>query len=330
MKKHVASFDYLRVFACLLVLLCHWTQSVGHAEWAGCLSGGTGNTLFFALSGLLLGAASAGGGYKLDFFKKRFLRLYPAFFLLLVVHIGVLYGTGVRLPARSLILNFLGLSWFAHLPGTRHLWFVTGIAGLYALLFALSHMGARRWSVPLCCAGLLALQVLLKAVGISQGSYCSLLLAGVLGFACGPYVERISARTPRGLRIASLPVALAVYGLVCTALNGISPGHVPFYWAAFASAVLMVGGLRGPQRGQPAAPAAHCRLPRRHQLRDLSRPSSALHRSAVPRAAASADGALFPCFLRSDGRAVVRTPPGRPGDCPRHPGQRSRINGVRG
>ena len=62
MKKHVASFDYLRVFACLLVLLCHWTQSVGHAEWAGCLSGGTGNTLFFALSGLLLGAASAGGG----------------------------------------------------------------------------------------------------------------------------------------------------------------------------------------------------------------------------------------------------------------------------
>lgn len=241
MKKHVASFDYLRVFACLLVLLCHWTQSVGHAEWAGCLSGGTGNTLFFALSGLLLGAASAGGGgYKLDFFKKRILRLYPAFFLLLVVHIGVLYGTGVRLPARSLILNFLGLSWFAHLPGTRHLWFVTGIAGLYALLFALSHMGARRWGVPLCCAGLLALQVLLKAVGISQGSYCSLLLAGVLGFACGPYVERISARTPRGLRIASLPVALAVYGLVCTALNGISPGHVPFYWAAFACAGLMV------------------------------------------------------------------------------------------
>lgn len=239
MKKHVASFDYLRVFACLLVLLCHWTQSVGHAEWAGCLSGGTGNTLFFALSGLLLGAASAGGGggYKLDFFKKRFLRLYPAFFLLLVVHIGILYGTGVRLPARSLILNFLGLSWFANLPGARHLWFVTGIAGLYALLFALSHTGARRWSVPLCCAGLLALQVLLKAVGFANASYCTLLLAGVLGFACGPYVERISARTPRGLRIASLPVALAVYGLVCAIWNGVRFGSG---WSAFACAGLMV------------------------------------------------------------------------------------------
>lgn len=256
--KRVVSLEYLRVFACCLVVFCHFTQSIGHVNWAGALSGGVGNCLFFIISGLVLGMKWREGGSQplgAAFLEKRFLRLYPAFAIVVVIYaLFLLLIAGLRIPIWSMLLNLCGLSWFSKLPGAGHLWFVTGIGGFYVLLLVASRMVSHK-GMSAVCVGLVALHIGLAELKIPQAYYCTLLLGGVIAFFCGRVVThaRLSIRRPWVCALG-LFVAVAVYVLLCYLVCGIQGSHVLFYWLSFVCAVFFAGWCMLSECRLPAPP----------------------------------------------------------------------------
>lgn len=77
MKTRYPVFDWLRVGALTLILTCHFLRGYDCALLDLPL-GAVGNTVFFALSGWLLGLAWKAKGspcYNIEFLKRRLLRL---------------------------------------------------------------------------------------------------------------------------------------------------------------------------------------------------------------------------------------------------------------
>lgn len=184
-----------------------------------------------------------GGGqpFGAAFLEKRFLRLYPAFAIVVSVYAILLLLVGLRIPIWSMLLNLCGLSWFSRLPGAGHLWFVTGISGFYALLLVVSRMASLK-GMAVVCVGLVTLHIGLTELKIPQAYYCILLLGGVIAFFCGRVVThvRLSIRRPWVCALG-LFVAVAVYVLLCYLVRGIQGSHVPFYWLSFVCAVFFAG-----------------------------------------------------------------------------------------
>ena len=95
MPRHIASLDGLRAIAVLLVLWCHVPLHVaGYPEWLGLAHfvigpGGTGVELFFALSGFLITRillAERDAGQPVRWFMlRRLLRIFPIYYLLLLI-----------------------------------------------------------------------------------------------------------------------------------------------------------------------------------------------------------------------------------------------------
>ena len=132
--KHNIVVDYIRGVAIILIVTCHFLIFGGVRGWEplGQWLAGIGNFLFFALSALLFGLQynEKGSAYflPLAFFKKRFMRLFPALWIFLLIWITIqIFVFKVYLDPLKIILNFLGFCWFAKLPDIGHLWFVTMI-----------------------------------------------------------------------------------------------------------------------------------------------------------------------------------------------------------
>ena len=104
---HIPALDGLRGIAILLVLMNHYFQAFlpGTDNWldrnliriSGL--GWTGVDLFFVLSGflitgILLDARASGGSYFKAFYARRFLRIFPAYYLFLFVLFVILPNVG--------------------------------------------------------------------------------------------------------------------------------------------------------------------------------------------------------------------------------------------
>ncbi len=89
----IQEFDGLRTFAVLVVIADHYAPLRNFADGAPARLGGFGVDLFFVLSGylittILLGLRTTDRPYQV-FYVRRFLRILPPYFLLLVLVYGL-------------------------------------------------------------------------------------------------------------------------------------------------------------------------------------------------------------------------------------------------
>lgn len=86
-QPHAANnFDFLRFFAATLVIWSHAFPLSGRPEHLGSpligeTSGGIAVAIFFVISGFLVTGSLLNSSSKISYFKKRFLRIYPGFFV---------------------------------------------------------------------------------------------------------------------------------------------------------------------------------------------------------------------------------------------------------
>lgn len=140
--RRIAELDGMRGIAILLVLLRHYIHHRELLLW-GPQWGWMGVNLFFVLSGflittILLRMNEEPGSLKV-FYARRTLRIFPLYFLALLVYFSASAGTGTPQPAKTVFLYVTFLQAFipplwTHLQIVPHPnWVVMGFAVLWSL-----------------------------------------------------------------------------------------------------------------------------------------------------------------------------------------------------
>lgn len=162
MKKRDLSLDCIRILAIFLILIFHYASTMFQSDsmflfHANGTWGSLGTAIFFLLSGYLLRKRYSEMGSVLSFYKKRWLSIFPAFYLAFIVcyliNVIRLRDFFYEGPAYSLVYTLLGIDnlvkWFGissyAIVGE---WF-TGIIVILYILFPLLNkfMKSGRWSV---------------------------------------------------------------------------------------------------------------------------------------------------------------------------------------
>ncbi len=195
---YIPALDGVRGVAILLVLTCHWVQSIFSLPIHGYLSaaaipmafiGHTGVDLFFVLSGflitrILLGARSNPSGIK-NFLIRRALRIFPLYYLVLFI-VLVLVPADIRHHQLRMNPNDTGLVWlwvygsnfadiFHHdwLYGALdHFWSLSVEEHFYWIWPIVVIFSGRKTLIGMC-GGLLAISLL------SRAYYCYIAHDGV-------------------------------------------------------------------------------------------------------------------------------------------------------
>lgn len=164
MKNRDFSYDWLRAFSAVMIVLCHVCQGFGISAALGFYLGGTYVSVFLLLSAYLLGLRHSESIKEgpVSFLKSRLLRLVPTYYVFLTLAfllIALLIGAWYLTP-RQVLGHYLFLNWFvpstrvdiAPLPQLGHLWFMSCIVmsyvliALMAFLPAFSKRGVRFWT----------------------------------------------------------------------------------------------------------------------------------------------------------------------------------------
>lgn len=131
-RGRVAAVDELKGVGILLVILYHAGGVLG---WENRLHGEVGVDIFVILSGvgLALGTGDEPAG---RFLWRRFLRIYPAYWIVLTLWLAVSVGVfGLHFHPGDIALHYLGLhAWFGGAHGIAindSYWFITLIVSLY-------------------------------------------------------------------------------------------------------------------------------------------------------------------------------------------------------
>lgn len=234
----------LRGMAALLVLLYHWIgnfpalanhhRSVSFlgTDWAPFFFidyGWIGVHWFFVLSGYLLAATIWNRPLTrhdvVQFWQRRFMRIYPAVWVQLAISIVATYaflGSFQFLEARQLVGNFL--LWLAPLPGGVNMyngvWWTLPVELLFYLLLPLLLLCQRRWGLwPIVVMALLVslgwrAGVAQLHAGESLQRYAYLLKAfpGMLFlFVAGLSINHWAGSAHLAVRRALLLPAVAIY-----------------------------------------------------------------------------------------------------------------------
>ena len=235
-----ACFDAVRACAIVLIMVCHWSRGAGYpfvGDWCGIV----GNSLFFILSGLLLGIGWHSKGcprYGMTFLKRRCRRLFPAFWLVLLVYLVIMMLKGASLPIVRFIANLIGMSWFCKLEGAGYLWFVTAILIFYGEVVLLSRIKKiinRVGAVVSAWLSLLVvaiLQYMLVRVNVHQAWYLSFVWSAGMAFVYAKeIVDWLLAKT-FSFRVAGCASLLAFGGVLYALLvGGVCVNGAPMaYW----------------------------------------------------------------------------------------------------
>lgn len=243
----MAEFDLLRAAAVLLIVFCHWsaTENCPVVGWCGA---SIGNSIFFAMSGLLLGLRWK-GALGCEFIRKRFTRIFPVYWMFLLCFFGALYLSGNSISFSELTLNMCGMGWFGLARGGRHLWFITGIILFYLVLALSSQLLrsklARSWRFWVCgfCVTVL-LQYIIASTGWPQAYLLTFLFSGCFLFVSGDKFMRCVTSLPLRLSVcAGLGVCLVYYMLMRFELFK-EPLFVNYWLAMCAAVVVMLAILR--------------------------------------------------------------------------------------
>lgn len=149
------SYDYLRAFAAIMIVLCHICQGFGISAELGYYLGGTYVDVFLLLSAYLLGLTSRNkiADNPWQFMRKRCYRIIPTYYSFLTINfiiILVLIGWN-SLSVNQVIGHYLFLNWFwkasrvcePPLPQIGHLWFMSCIIFGYLSVVAWSMVANR-------------------------------------------------------------------------------------------------------------------------------------------------------------------------------------------
>ena len=194
-KYRNSGLDLVRVLALWCIMTCHFCSVYGNplSEAIHDIFAVLGNSMFFILSGLLLGRKWRADGcpsYGFGFVIRRIKRLYPPFVVFVALYVVMLLCKGIEVPAWRILMNIGMLSWFSKLPGAGHLWFVTGMMILYFVFMGASRFGygirvrIEAWWIWLFVAVGIAL-VLLHFSGFRQTYFIVFVLGSLIAFLYG-------------------------------------------------------------------------------------------------------------------------------------------------
>ena len=199
-----------------------------------------GVDLFFVISGVVIGLSALPEMSIRDFLVRRFIRIYPLYWLALAAWVAYAVGNGgwfrVEDVVRSaLLVPDLSRAWIpVYLPA----WTLVFEIFFYAVFAACMLTG--RFARPLCCIVLVAVALRFSEPGSAQVyfSHAMLLLEFVAGML-------IAAAVARGwVPGRALGAVLVAAALVWFAVNAV-PSYTPRerYWGI--PAVLLVYGMLG-------------------------------------------------------------------------------------
>ncbi len=130
-KPRYVLLDLMRIFAAYWVLIHHWTATDGfmlHLKQKYTLpdfphgikemlgGGYLGVDIFFILSGIVISKSAIHRNW-IDFSKSRFIRLFPAYFVVTILAIVIAPITMLNYPPVSqLVMSLTGLQWFYGYP----------------------------------------------------------------------------------------------------------------------------------------------------------------------------------------------------------------------
>jgi peptidoglycan/LPS O-acetylase OafA/YrhL len=265
----IRGFDGLRAFALLLVFLQHYT--VIGAKYA---TGGYGVWLFFCLSGFLIvrilvaerkrieaAAQTVGGGLR-RFFWRRTLRIFPPYYLVLVVFtlLAAFHLVG-DWTAKAAPWHYAYLSniYFGFVEGRwvgrfGHFWSLAVEEQFYLLAAPVLLLAPSRWAKGICGATILAAlcnDVMLRADGASDmivyvhplTNFGALAFGGLIGLSLPARGGKGRASWPGGVAILAMPVFLYLFTKLPPFLPDVARlvSAGPFWAATLLSCAALAG-----------------------------------------------------------------------------------------
>ncbi|CAH1385703.1 acyltransferase family protein [Candidatus Nitrotoga sp. M5] len=181
------SFDYLRLFAMILVTLQHGMAVAGYYEqttWENINLGQVGVGLFCALSGYL--AFSGGAAPAIDWLKKRLWQIYPAYWITTIAAFLLTWAAGTKSIDGWLFLSQMaGTGYFTHGWELINVvsWFISLILLCYVIAFICKWLSAPRLILIIVVIITLALLATRSEVDLSRHilSFC---VAGLIAQTC--------------------------------------------------------------------------------------------------------------------------------------------------
>lgn len=182
-----ASFDYLRLFAMVLVTLQHGMAVSGYYKqttWENVNLGQVGVGLFCALSGYL--AFSGGVTPAIGWLKKRLWQIYPAYWITTIAAFLLTWATGTkRIDGWLFLSQIAGTGYFTHGWELINVvsWFISLILLCYVIAFVGKWLGAPRLILVFVVIITLALLATRSEVDLSRHvlSFC---VAGLIAQTC--------------------------------------------------------------------------------------------------------------------------------------------------
>ena len=172
MKKRIGYLDIIRLFACFCVITVHFNASISGYdiygafhysnslipnEWFGVYLGTLGVGLFFLISGVALEYSNPKVEDWRQFYKKRFLSIYPGFWIAFIISLIITFWKEHTLPNAPLwhlFVSFAGFDGYAMSMGFQGSgfyqvgeWFLGCIILIYAIYPLLSYL-LHRWPIP--------------------------------------------------------------------------------------------------------------------------------------------------------------------------------------
>jgi len=137
---HLDAIDELKGFGIILILLYH---TGGVLRWPNYIHGEIGVDIFLLVSGFML-ALSAADQPLGHYFTRRFLRIYPAYWIALTlflvthrIYFGSRYSLGDVIAHYIGVHAYGGLAWFADVSDA--FWFISMIVSAYLVFALLRH-----------------------------------------------------------------------------------------------------------------------------------------------------------------------------------------------
>ncbi len=150
--SHRNNFNFLRIFAAVLVAVTHSYAITGHAEteFLHRLTNGNfylssiGLYIFFFTSGYLVSLSAANSKSALIFLKKRILRIYPALIVVVIISVFI---------AGPLLTKFSLRQYFTDADTWKYLWTSSGFKIRFRLPGVFEQTGISQWQALMALYG---------------------------------------------------------------------------------------------------------------------------------------------------------------------------------